>query len=60
MRKPARPAARITIGSGSLLNRIITANARMQMTIVVTSTSARRPRTNAEPAIAPQAPAFYQ
>jgi len=32
----------------------------MQMTIVVTSTSARRPRTNAEPAIAPQVPAFYQ
>jgi len=60
MRKPARPAARITIGSGTFLIRTMTTNATMQMTIVVTSTSARRPRTNAEPAIAPQVPAFYQ
>jgi hypothetical protein len=39
-----RGAARITIGSGPFLKRIITTKATMQMTIVVTSTSARRPR----------------
>src|SRR6185369_6014798 len=55
--QPIAPAARITSGSGTFFQRTRTSSVAAPIAIVGRSNSARRPRTNAAPAIAPVAAA---
>src|SRR5262249_35446506 len=55
--RPATPAARMSTGSGSFLTRLRSARETTKIDTVGTSWIARRPRTKAAPAMAPQAAA---
>src|SRR5438270_112206 len=57
MARPIAPAATITRGSGSFLRRHRTSTTPARIAIVGMSMIARRPSTNAAPAIAPVAAA---
>src|SRR5438093_9314805 len=55
--RPATPAARMSAGSGSFLITLSSTSAIRKIVIVGKSMIARRPSTNAAPAIAPHAAA---